>query len=115
MLRSELDETLWVCELLFFCPPTRKSGCDWTGCSCLGAGAGFGGGGGGLGAGGSGGGFGGEAGLGDEKHILFLFHLLCNPLDDMTLTSSIHDLFDRHVRSRVDGWKSFVQVVDYLL
>jgi hypothetical protein len=71
VLRRELDVTLFFCVADFFCAPTRKSGCDPTGCACLGAGAGFGGGGGGAGAGGSGGGGGGGLGaLGCKKHII---------------------------------------------
>ena len=76
-------------------------------CSFFGGG---GAGGGGGGAGNPGCSFGGGGGLGvdDAKHILFLFHLLFDPLDDMALTCSVHDLFDRHVRSGVNGWKGFV-------
>ena len=69
VFRRELDVTLFFCVDAFFCAPIRKSGCEPTGCVCLGAGAGFGGGGGGAGAGGSGGGFGGRGGVGDPKHI----------------------------------------------
>ena len=87
--------------------PILMSGAASGACNCFGGG---GAGGGALGAGSAGFNGGGGGGEGVElKHILFLFHLLFDPLNDMALTSTIHDLFNRHVRSGVNGRKGFVE------